>query len=111
MGMAKEVGSIEVGKRADLAIVDLSAPHLTPNTSIERLLVFHATARDVRDVVVDGRIRVRNHRIVGMALDEIVAEANEEAARAFECVDVTPFLGEDETPGAVLRRESLERHR
>lgn len=56
LGMEKEVGSLEVGKRADLITVDLTAPHMVPaNMPVARIIHF-ATGADVRDVVVEGRL-------------------------------------------------------
>ncbi len=54
IGLDKEVGSLEVGKRADLITIDLAQPHLTPAVDVEAALVYSAKGGDVRDVVVDG---------------------------------------------------------
>ncbi len=92
LGMGDTVGSLEVGKRADIITVDLAAPHLTPATSIERLLAFHASGHDVRDVVVDGRLLMHDRDILDMDVGQIVATAQEEAARAFGRVDLKPYV-------------------
>ena len=57
LGLGDEIGSVEVGKRADLVLVDLAAPHLTPVHDVAALLVFAAGRGDVTDVLVDGRGR------------------------------------------------------
>ncbi len=92
LGMGDVVGSLEVGKRADVITVDLSAPHLTPATSIEHLLAFYASGHDVRDVVVDGRVLMRDRAVLSVDVGDVMATAREEAVRAFECVDLTPFV-------------------
>lgn len=51
-----DTGLIEVGKRADLCVVDLDKPHLTPAIDIPNLLVYSAQASDVIMTVVDGVI-------------------------------------------------------
>jgi 5-methylthioadenosine/S-adenosylhomocysteine deaminase len=67
------VGSLEVGKRADIAVVELGLPHSAPRytyspDAIYSHLVYGARAADVRDVLVDGRLLVRSHRL--LSLDE-----------------------------------------
>lgn len=62
LGIADLVGSIEVGKRADLIALDLDAPHLLPIHDPYAQLVFAAGRSDVSDVWVDGRAVVTNHR-------------------------------------------------
>ncbi|MBX0329794.1 amidohydrolase [Oscillochloris sp. ZM17-4] len=67
------VGSLEPGKRADIAVVRLGLPHSAPrytysHDAIYSHLVYAARAADVRDVMVDGRILVRDH--VLLSLDE-----------------------------------------
>ncbi len=103
LGMADTVGSIEVGKRADLITVDLATPHLTPATSIERLLAFHAGGHDVRDVIVDGRLLMRNRQVLTVDVDEVVATAREEAAHAFARADLAPYLEDGGVWGEELR--------
>ena len=55
LGMESETGSIEVGKSADLAIVDLSAPHLVPCLDVANLAVHSMQASDVVATYVAGR--------------------------------------------------------
>jgi cytosine/adenosine deaminase-related metal-dependent hydrolase len=56
LGMEGEIGSIEVGKRADLTIVDLSHPRLRPLHSVASALVYQASGSEIDTVVVDGRV-------------------------------------------------------
>jgi 5-methylthioadenosine/S-adenosylhomocysteine deaminase len=91
LGMADEIGSIVPGKRADLVVVDLDRPHLTPTTSIPVLLTQYATGHDVAIVVVDGRVVVREGRLVDVDVDEVVALARREAAAVFGREDVGAF--------------------
>lgn len=62
LGMGHLIGSLEVGKRADLTLIDLDQPHLTPIHDVPALLVHAAGRGDVTDVVVDGKIVVRHRR-------------------------------------------------
>jgi len=60
MGIDDQVGSLEVGKRADLQIVDTRRYGLTPVTDPIATLLYHAHAKDVETVMVDGRMVVEN---------------------------------------------------
>jgi len=61
IGMADRIGSIETGKRADLVVHDCGMPW-HPAASAARMLVWGTDGRSVRDVLVDGRVVVRNGR-------------------------------------------------
>lgn len=56
LGMEAEVGSIEPGKRADLQLIDLSDPHLTPTADLTSSLVLYGSTGSVEAVIVDGRV-------------------------------------------------------
>jgi len=75
----KEIGSLEAGKRADVIIVDLSAPHLVPLYNFYSHLVYAAKASDVSDTVVNGRVLMRNRRLL-----TINEEAAKSAARQYQ---------------------------
>jgi cytosine/adenosine deaminase-related metal-dependent hydrolase len=68
LGLDKIAGSVEVGKRADIITVDLDQPHLTPTDMPVHRLVYHATGRDVSDVIVDGRPVMTGRHI--LSIDE-----------------------------------------
>ena len=74
LGMADVIGSIEVGKRADLAILDMRKPHLVPNWMPVHRLVYEATGADVQTVIVGGRVVMEDRIVCGVdetaALDE-----------------------------------------
>jgi len=77
LGLEREIGSIEPGKRADLIAVDLAGPHAQPDgADLVSRLVYSARAADVRHVVVDGRIVVQGGRLKSADLEEIRVEAN-----------------------------------
>ncbi|CAH0215740.1 amidohydrolase family protein [Roseomonas sp. CECT 9278] len=60
LGMADRVGSLEVGKQADIITVDLNAPHMLPANMPVHRVVYFANGHDVRDVVVAGDILMRD---------------------------------------------------
>ena len=79
LGLGQEVGSIEVGKRADLSIVNVRGLHLTPRPDIISALVYGATAADVRDVLIGGRILLRDGAFTEFNEAELIAEAETQA--------------------------------
>ena len=71
--MEKEIGSLGAGKRADVIMVDLNAAHLTPIYNYLSHLVYAVKASDVSDTIVNGRVLMRNRRLLTI---------NEEAVKA-----------------------------
>jgi 5-methylthioadenosine/S-adenosylhomocysteine deaminase len=71
--MENAIGSIEAGKRADLILVDLSGAHATPIYNLYSHLVYAAKASDVTDTIVNGRILMRDRRL--LTLDETAIKA------------------------------------
>jgi 5-methylthioadenosine/S-adenosylhomocysteine deaminase len=80
LGLEDEIGSLEVGKRADITVLELGRLHTTPRPEVVSTVVYAAAARDVRDVLIDGRLVLRNGEL--QTLDE--REVVEEAARQYE---------------------------
>ena len=66
LGLEKEIGSIEVGKKADLAILDLNTPSLTPRNNLIAGLSYSANGSEVDTVIINGRITMENRRILIM---------------------------------------------
>ncbi len=79
IGLDHQIGSLEVGKQADLIVIDTHAPHLVPLYHPESHIVYAAKSSDVRDVVVDGRLLVRNRQILHLDVKEIMANVREVA--------------------------------
>jgi 5-methylthioadenosine/S-adenosylhomocysteine deaminase len=66
IGLGDKTGSIEVGKRADLIQVQITAPHMQPLYDVESHLVYVADSQDVVTVLVDGEVRVENGAIMSI---------------------------------------------
>ncbi|HEY0379586.1 MAG TPA: amidohydrolase [Pyrinomonadaceae bacterium] len=73
--MEREIGSIETGKRADLLVVDLDDLNQTPLYNIYSQLVYATKADDVRTVVVEGRVIMRDRRLLTLDEKDIKARA------------------------------------
>lgn len=83
LGIADETGSLETGKRADISIVALDRLHLTPRPDIVSAIAYAATAADVRTVVIDGRIVMRERELLSVNERDVLAEAGAEAELLF----------------------------
>jgi 5-methylthioadenosine/S-adenosylhomocysteine deaminase len=79
LGLGGYVGSLEVGKRADIALIDLAKPHLKPLHNIYANIVYSACRSDVDTVIVDGKILMENK--VVKTLDESSVMEKAEAAK------------------------------
>jgi 5-methylthioadenosine/S-adenosylhomocysteine deaminase len=72
----KITGSIEVGKRADIAIVDMDALHQTPMFNVYSHLVYATKASDVNTVIINGRIVMLARRLLTLNESVIKKDAN-----------------------------------
>jgi 5-methylthioadenosine/S-adenosylhomocysteine deaminase len=75
IGMADRIGSLEVGKEADVIVVDAAVPHLTPLHDPCTALVYAAGRSDVRDVFVAGEQVVSQQRPMRVDAREVMAAA------------------------------------
>jgi len=69
------IGSLEAGKRADIAIVDFSGLHQTPFFNVYSHLVYATKASDVSSVIINGRIVMQNRRLLTLNENAIKQEA------------------------------------
>ncbi len=83
LGMADEIGSLEVGKKADLILVDLSGAHMRPINNLENSLVYCANANDVHTVICDGQVVMEDRRILTLDEEEWVSQATRYAYERF----------------------------
>lgn len=86
LGVASELGSIEVGKRADLAVVSLRGAHTTPfyPANLIRHLVYACRGSDVRSTIVDGQVLMADGVVRTVDEAQVVARAQETADELFE---------------------------
>jgi 5-methylthioadenosine/S-adenosylhomocysteine deaminase len=86
--LEKEIGSIEKGKRADLVVVDLDALNQTPFYNIYSDLVYATKAGDVRTVIIEGRVVMRDRRLLTLNEETIKADAHRYRERIIQSVGV-----------------------
>jgi 5-methylthioadenosine/S-adenosylhomocysteine deaminase len=77
LGLEKEIGSLEAGKRADLVTLSLAQPHTTPLYNLYSLLVYTAQASDVQDVFINGRQIVRDQQVLTLDRVDILRKSLE----------------------------------
>lgn len=84
LGIDRDVGSLEAGKKADVILVDWWRPHLVPmNMPLYRLAYF-ANGNDVSTVLVDGRVLMRDRRVLSVNEDRVLTAAQREADLAIK---------------------------
>lgn len=81
LGMEDSIGSLKPGKLADVTVVDLDRIHLTPAYDPLSHLVYAARGSDVRHVLVNGELVVRNGRVVTVDEGELMAQVRAKARK------------------------------
>jgi 5-methylthioadenosine/S-adenosylhomocysteine deaminase len=89
LGMDKEIGSLEAGKKADLILVNMRAPSLTPlfsgrNFNALAHLVFAAHGDNVDTVIIDGRVVMRGRTLLTVDEGEVIDRANKAASKVIQ---------------------------
>jgi len=79
LGLEKVVGSLEIGKRADLILVDFNRPHLIPRHNLYANLVYSARGSDVDTVIVDGKILMKGRQVKTLNEAEVMRKAQRTA--------------------------------
>jgi 5-methylthioadenosine/S-adenosylhomocysteine deaminase len=84
IGLGDRIGSLEPGKKADLILLNLKVPHMTPVLSrpvrnIAPNIVYSARGDEVETVIIDGKIVMENREILTMDETKVIAEAQKAA--------------------------------
>ena len=81
LGLENQIGTLEAGKRADVIVVNLDSLHATPSSGDPAsALVYSAQTSDVRSVVIDGRIVMKDRKLLTLDESSIIEDANRETA-------------------------------
>jgi 5-methylthioadenosine/S-adenosylhomocysteine deaminase len=80
LGLGDRIGSLEPGKRADIIVVDTRQPHLTPLYNPVSHLVYAVRSADVRHTVINGRLVMRDRRLLTVDLPSLLEETRAKAA-------------------------------
>jgi 5-methylthioadenosine/S-adenosylhomocysteine deaminase len=84
LGMQDEIGSIETGKKADLILLSLKHPHLTPIYNPVSHLAYSAEGSDVETVIVNGKIIMENRQVKTLDEKKILQRAEYRGLRLLE---------------------------
>ena len=74
LGLENEIGSIEVGKKGDIVLVDLEGIHQIPSYNIYSTLIYASTGSDVHSVIIDGKIVMENRNLLTLDENQIKKE-------------------------------------
>jgi cytosine/adenosine deaminase-related metal-dependent hydrolase len=89
LGLEDDIGSLEVGKKADFVGIDMRCAHLQPYYSPVSAVVYSVTGRDVDVVVVDGRVVVQGGKLLTMDEESVWREAERRAHEVVERAGLT----------------------
>ncbi|WP_078546476.1 5'-deoxyadenosine deaminase [Litchfieldia alkalitelluris] len=83
MGLEEEIGSLEVGKKADIVILNLNDFHVYPNVDVDPIsrVVYSATRADVETTIINGKIVMENRIMKTMNKDFVLNESNKTIKR------------------------------
>jgi 5-methylthioadenosine/S-adenosylhomocysteine deaminase len=77
LNMGNKIGSLEVGKRADIAIIDLQQPKSQPVYAVESAIVYAASGSSVVTTICDGKILMRDRKVLTVDVPAAIAKAKE----------------------------------
>ena len=77
LGLEKEIGNIEIGKKADLILLKLDTPSFMPQNNLIAGLSYSANGSEVETVIIDGKITMENRKILTMDEEKIYAKVSE----------------------------------
>ncbi|AET61587.1 chlorohydrolase [Paenibacillus terrae HPL-003] len=75
LNLEHETGTLEVGKKADIILLDMQKPHLQPIHQIESLLAYSINGADVDTTIVNGRVLMRGRHLLTIDEKEVLAQA------------------------------------
>ncbi|WP_410511963.1 amidohydrolase [Paenibacillus sp. BR2-3] len=84
LNIGHETGTLEIGKKADLILIDLNKPHLQPAHNLTSLLAYSANGGDVDTTIVNGKILMRNRQLLTIDEEELFREVSVRSKRIVE---------------------------
>jgi 5-methylthioadenosine/S-adenosylhomocysteine deaminase len=83
LGLHTEIGSLEVGKRADVTVLNLERLHLTPRPDTVSSIVYAGNAADVRNVLIDGQLVLHEGELLTLSERDVLATARQESVALY----------------------------
>lgn len=96
MMLEHEIGAIEIGKHADIVLLNLDVPHLSPTADLRKTIVMSAGPADVCDVMVHGQLLLRGRQFIALDEEQIRHQAAETLMRVGHRAGLrlpAPYLG------------------
>lgn len=81
MGLEDQIGSIEMGKRADLVLLNLNSLHTTPKFDLVSAVVYAAETSNVETVIIDGQVVMRKRELLTMNESDVLLEAEKHSLK------------------------------
>ena len=69
------LGVVEAGKKADVILLDIRQPHLTPTRNLAVTLAYCGHGHDVTDSIIDGRVVMRDRQVLTLDEEQVMADA------------------------------------
>jgi len=107
LGMEDEIGSLEVGKKADLIMIDMFQPHLMPNNMPLYRVAYFANGNDVETVIVNGNVLMLNREVQTVNEREVLVLAQKEIDDALRRTGLEHLV---ETPEGFWGEAEVSRH-
>jgi 5-methylthioadenosine/S-adenosylhomocysteine deaminase len=90
LGMGDRIGSLEVGKKADVIVVDTHKPHLTPMYNPYSHLVYAAKGSDVSHCLINGKLVMEDRKLLTLDLQEVLRHAKEMSKKVLSWLSPPP---------------------
>ena len=88
LGFQDITGSLELGKKADIIILDTNKPHLTPMYNPYSHIVYSARGNDISHSIINGRLVMEDRKLLTIDLDEILDQADKKAMQVKEWLNI-----------------------
>jgi 5-methylthioadenosine/S-adenosylhomocysteine deaminase len=92
LGLEREIGSLEAGKKADLIVIDMRKPHLYPLNMVVYRIPHYANGADVDTVIVDGRVLMEGRRVLTVDEAAVLDAAQQETELMLDRTGFRPLL-------------------
>ena len=81
LGLDKDIGTLEVGKKADMIFIKTDKIHLCPENDICTNIVYSANGADVDTVIIDGKVIMQNRKMINLDEKEVMKQVRKIAKR------------------------------
>jgi len=81
LNIGHEVGTLEIGKKADIILIDMRKPHLQPTHNLHSLLAYSANGADVDTTIVNGKVLMQGRQLLTIDEDELLMQVSQRSNR------------------------------